>query len=572
MTAVVPAMQVDHVSRWYGNVVAVNDVSFALGSGVTGLLGPNGAGKSTLLHLLAGLLAPSAGTVRIGGRTAFGDPTVYTMVGLVPEREAVPGYLTGREFVRINAELQAVADVPSSTETAIATVEMSDAADRPIRTYSKGMRQRIKLAAALVHQPRILLLDEPFNGMDPRQRLHMMELLRRMAAEGRAILFSSHILEEVERLAEAVLVLYASRCLGRLPVDPSAHDRPAASVHHPLVRRSGTGCGPPRQPGGVRRRPARRPPGHPSQRPRHLRPDRRSRRSCRRHPPPRADADRRHARERLQLPGPPVRAFRAIVEVTLRALVGRRRTILIALLACLPIVLGILVRIGGGRPDAAEILDALVIRTVCPLVALIVGTGAIGSEIEDGTLVFQLVKPVPRWLTALAKGFVAAALTSLLIVPPIIVTGLLLGGLGPDSVQTSLGFAVAGLVGGSAYAIGFTALGVVTSRALIIGLGYTLIWEGAGRSPGRHAVPVRAAGHARHRFGIDGRGSRHRPARGRPVRGHLGDRDRRWAGRGFHRAAAIPAPNRRLIPVRAPAGGPPSRALDASRSAPLASG
>ena len=100
-----------------------------------------------------------------------------------------------------------------------------------------------------------------------------------------------------------------------------------------------------------------------------------------------------------------MRAFRAIVEVTLRALVGRRRTILIALLACLPIVLGILVRIGGGRPDAAEILDALVIRTVCPLVALIVGTGAIGSEIEDGTLVFQLVKPVPRWLTALGASW-----------------------------------------------------------------------------------------------------------------------------------------------------------------------
>jgi ABC-2 type transport system permease protein len=190
-----------------------------------------------------------------------------------------------------------------------------------------------------------------------------------------------------------------------------------------------------------------------------------------------------------------VRAFRAIVEVTLRALVGRRRTILIALLACLPIVLGILVRIGGGRPDAAEILDALVIRTVCPLVALIVGTGAIGSEIEDGTLVFQLVKPVPRWLTALAKGFVAAALISLLIVPPIIVTGLLLGGLGPDSVQTSLGFAVAGLVGGSAYAIGFTALGVVTSRALIIGLGYTLIWEGvlAGLLEGTRFLSVRQA-------------------------------------------------------------------------------
>ena len=207
----VPAMQLDHVSRWYGNVVAVNDVSFALGAGVTGLLGPNGAGKSTLLHLLAGLLAPSSGTVRIGGRAAFGDPSVYSMVGLVPEREAVPNYLTGREFVRFSAELQAVGDVAAAADKAIATVELDDSADRQIRTYSKGMRQRIKLAAALVHDPRILLLDEPFNGMDPRQRLHMMELLRRMAGEGRAILFSSHILEEVERLAEAVLVVYAGR-------------------------------------------------------------------------------------------------------------------------------------------------------------------------------------------------------------------------------------------------------------------------------------------------------------------------------------------------------------------------
>ncbi|HET9755783.1 MAG TPA: ABC transporter ATP-binding protein [Candidatus Limnocylindrales bacterium] len=211
MTTVVPAIQLDHVSRWYGNVVAVNDVSFALGSGVTGLLGPNGAGKTTLLHLLAGLLAPSAGVVRIAGRPAFGDPSIYSMVGLVPEREAVPGYVTGREFVRLNAELQGIDRAATATNRAIGTVEMVDVADRQIRTYSKGMRQRIKLAAALVHEPRILLLDEPFNGMDPRQRLHMMELLQRMAAEGRAILFSSHILEEVERLAEAVLVVYAGR-------------------------------------------------------------------------------------------------------------------------------------------------------------------------------------------------------------------------------------------------------------------------------------------------------------------------------------------------------------------------
>ena len=190
-----------------------------------------------------------------------------------------------------------------------------------------------------------------------------------------------------------------------------------------------------------------------------------------------------------------MRPFGAIVELTLRALVGRRRTILIALLAWLPVLLGILVRVGGGRPDAPPILDALVIRTVCPLVALVVGTGVIGSEIEDGTLVFQLVKPVPRWLTAVAKALVAAFLTAILIVPPVVVTGLLLGGFGPDAVRISVGFAVAALVGGTAYAIAFTALGVVTSRALIIGLGYTLIWEGilAGILEGTRFLSVRQA-------------------------------------------------------------------------------
>jgi ABC-2 type transport system ATP-binding protein len=205
------AIELEHVSRWYGNVVAVNDITFALGPGVTGLLGPNGAGKSTLLHLVAGLLAPSAGTVRVAGRRAFGQPAMYREVGLVPEREVVPGFLSARQFVAMSADLQGVTDRDAATQRAIETVELTDAADRPMRTYSKGMRQRAKVAAALVHDPRILLLDEPFNGLDPRQRLHMITLLRSMAASGKVILFSSHILEEVERLADAVLVLYAGR-------------------------------------------------------------------------------------------------------------------------------------------------------------------------------------------------------------------------------------------------------------------------------------------------------------------------------------------------------------------------
>ena len=206
-----PALELDHVSRWYGNVVAVNDISFRLGAGVTGLLGPNGAGKSTLLHLMAGLLAPSAGQVLVHGAPSWRRPEMYRHVGLVPEREAVHGYLTGTQFVRLNAQLQGLADPDAVAARAIATVDLTDAADRAIGTYSKGMRQRAKLAGALVHEPTVLLLDEPFNGMDPRQRLHMMALLRSMAAAGKTILFSSHILEEVERLADSVLVVYAGR-------------------------------------------------------------------------------------------------------------------------------------------------------------------------------------------------------------------------------------------------------------------------------------------------------------------------------------------------------------------------
>ncbi len=204
-------IKVEHASRWYGDVVAVNDISFDVGAGVTGLLGPNGAGKTTLLHMIAGLLSPSAGRISIDGQATWRQPRVYRSVGLVPERETLYPYLTGREFVLMNAKLQQLADAAGATQRAIDLVDLEAAADRRIGTYSKGMRQRIKVAAALAHDPPVLVLDEPFNGMDPRQRLHMFELLRAMAAEGRTVLLSSHILEEVERIADSVLVIYAGR-------------------------------------------------------------------------------------------------------------------------------------------------------------------------------------------------------------------------------------------------------------------------------------------------------------------------------------------------------------------------
>jgi ABC-2 type transport system ATP-binding protein len=208
-----PPVEVANASRWYGNVVAVNDVSFRLDGGITGLLGPNGAGKSTILHMIAGFLAPSSGSVTVAGSPTRGHPELYRRVGLVPESEAVYPFLTGRQFVSANARLQGMAreQAAAAAQRAIEHVELGAAQDRAIGTYSKGMRQRIKVASALVHDPPILLLDEPFNGMDPRQRLQMMDLLRHMAGQGRVILFSSHILEEVERVAERVLVIVAGR-------------------------------------------------------------------------------------------------------------------------------------------------------------------------------------------------------------------------------------------------------------------------------------------------------------------------------------------------------------------------
>ncbi|BEL09862.1 ABC transporter ATP-binding protein [Actinoplanes sichuanensis] len=204
-------VELSTVSRWYGNVVAVNDISMSLNPGVTGLLGPNGAGKTTVLHMMAGFLSPSRGTVTIDGKPTWRNPSIYRDLGLVTERESVHGFLTARQFVTACAKMQKLPDPAGAAQRALELVEMTGAAERRIETFSKGMRQRTRVAAALVHEPRVLLLDEPFNGMDPRQRMHMMELLHRLGDNGHTILFSSHILEEVEQVAGLVQVIVAGR-------------------------------------------------------------------------------------------------------------------------------------------------------------------------------------------------------------------------------------------------------------------------------------------------------------------------------------------------------------------------
>ena len=206
-TGVAPVIKVDHVSRWFGSVVAVSDVTFDIKPGITGLLGPNCAGKTTLLRMITGLAAVSDGTITVLGQKVRGNPPLYGRMGVMSEHETVYGFMKGREFVRMMGRLRGVADLDAAVDKAIDLVDLADAAHRPMGTYSRGMRQRMRLAATLVHDPEILILDEPLNGADPRQRVHFQMLLRKLAAEGRTIVLSSHILEEVEQLADTVLLI-----------------------------------------------------------------------------------------------------------------------------------------------------------------------------------------------------------------------------------------------------------------------------------------------------------------------------------------------------------------------------
>ena len=202
-----PTIRVNGVSRWFGSVVAVSEVTFDVMPGITGLLGPNGAGKTTLLRMMTGLADTSRGSVTVFGEPVRDNPALYRRIGVMSEHETVYGFMKGREFVTMMGRLRGVPDLESAVDRAIALVDLADAQHRSMETYSRGMRQRMRLAATLVHDPALLILDEPLNGADPRQRVHFKRLLQTLATEGRTIVLSSHILEEVEQVADTVLLI-----------------------------------------------------------------------------------------------------------------------------------------------------------------------------------------------------------------------------------------------------------------------------------------------------------------------------------------------------------------------------
>ena len=212
MTSIVTA---DHVSKWYGQVIGLNDVSVAVPTGITGLLGPNGAGKSTFMKVITGQLKPSKGSLTVLGEPIWRNPALYHRIGFCPEQDAFYERMTGAEWVSALVRLNGVGEAESAAMAAraIESVELTDAADKKIGAYSKGMRQRIKMAQALVHDPELLILDEPLGGMDPLARRKTIRMIKDWGRSGKSILVSSHILHEIESMTSNILLINQGRIL-----------------------------------------------------------------------------------------------------------------------------------------------------------------------------------------------------------------------------------------------------------------------------------------------------------------------------------------------------------------------
>jgi len=203
----------DHLSKWYGQVSGLNDVSVSVPPGITGLLGPNGAGKSTFMKLITGQLRPSKGKVRVLGEPIWGNPGLYQRIGFCPEQDAFYERMTGREWVTALTGLHGFDEraAGDAAARAIAAVELTEAADRKIGSYSKGMRQRIKLAQAIAHEPELLILDEPLSGMDPLMRRRTVKQIKEWARTGTSVLVSSHILHEIESMTGNIVLINNGR-------------------------------------------------------------------------------------------------------------------------------------------------------------------------------------------------------------------------------------------------------------------------------------------------------------------------------------------------------------------------
>ena len=236
-----PVVAADRVSKWYGQVIGLNDISVEVGPGVTGLLGPNGAGKSTFLKLITGQLKPSKGAVRVLGEPIWGNPGLFFRIGFCPEQDSFYERMTGLEWVTALTRLNGLSesDATDAARRALDTVDLLDAADKKIGAYSKGMRQRVKLAQAVVHDPELLVLDEPLGGMDPIARRKLIRLIKGWAHAGKSVLVSSHILHEIEAMTSTILLINHGRILAEGNIH-AIRDLIDAHPHKVKIRASDT--------------------------------------------------------------------------------------------------------------------------------------------------------------------------------------------------------------------------------------------------------------------------------------------------------------------------------------------
>jgi ABC-2 type transport system ATP-binding protein len=210
-----PILAAEHLSKWYGQVIGLNDVSVHVPPGITGLLGPNGAGKSTFMKLITGQLKPSKGDVKVLGEPIWANPKLFFRIGFCPEQDAFYERMTGLEWVSALVRLNGLDEraAKAAAERALAQVDLMDAAHKKIGAYSKGMRQRVKLAQAIVHDPELLILDEPLSGMDPLGRRKTIRMIRDWARQGKSVLVSSHILHEIESMTANILLINNGRII-----------------------------------------------------------------------------------------------------------------------------------------------------------------------------------------------------------------------------------------------------------------------------------------------------------------------------------------------------------------------
>ena len=482
--AATAVVELRRFSKWYGDVVAVADLSFELRPGVTGLLGPNGAGKTTTLKAICGLLHPSQGEVLLFGRPIRNDPMLYRAIGVVPDGDRLYPRLTVRSYVRLHAELQGLTDAGAAAERAIAEVDMLALADRRLKGLSKGERQRTKVAGAIVHQPALLVLDEPMTGMDPGQRARFIELVRLIGSAGVTVLVSSHILGEVERLASQILVLVS----GRLAASGDYHairdlmaDQPRTvmvKADDARVLAAGLIALPStvavEVDGDALRARTRSVDSFATALPRLAHDQGATLREVR-------TTDESLEQVFHYLVGKAMSKSVTLLRFSLGQLLAGRRLVIIALLVALPLVLPAVFAAGADVDPATFTLDLfrqLVLPVLLPVVALTFSTSALGSELRDGTATNLLLKPIPRPAVLGAK-YLAAVLSSLLVLLPAEAVGHVVAAGGLGSTDLLAGMLLATVVGTLAYCALGVLLSLLMARALLVGLAYALLWEGA---------------------------------------------------------------------------------------------